>query len=41
MKRDYPEVFTIEIATGDSRQFVDLSRDALLALKAQIVERLG
>lgn len=41
MNRDYPEVFAVEITTGDSRQLVNLSLKAIQAPKGQINDVLA
>lgn len=41
MNGDYPEVFSVGIATGDSRQFVNLSLSALRTLKGQVNDALA
>lgn len=35
MNRDYPDVFTVEVSTGDIRQVMVLTLDQLKAFKAQ------
>lgn len=41
MNRDYPEVFSLKIATGDSHQVVHLSLEAMRTLKGQTGDALA
>lgn len=41
MNRSYPEVFTVEVSTGDIRQAMVLTLDQLKAFKAQVSDAIA